>query len=383
MDSFGAHELRQLIEEQGEPCVSIYLPTHVSGSEGQQDPVRVKNLLQQVEDQLAAGWMRGPEARDFVEPARALTKQAKFWRNRSHGLAMFLAPGVFYAYRVPVAFDELAVVNRRFTIKPLLPLLAGQQTFWILTLSQNQVHLFTASPYGIEAVEVPGLPTSMDEALNYTGADRGSQVHSATNVRLGKEAAVFHGQGGQPDTRKDELMQYFRLIDAAIAPVVRRTSDPVLLAGVGYLLPLYRQVSHLTQLSTAELAGNWDHLTAYQLHQRALPVVEPLMRQQREAAAAKFRQLLGTGKTSENLREILPAARHGQVETLFVDAHARQWGALAKDGEEVDLHETPHKGDEDLLDLAAVETLTHRGTVYSVEREELPSGAVAAAVLRY
>jgi hypothetical protein len=202
-------------------------------------------------------------------------------------------------------------------------------------------------------------------------------------VRLGKEAAVYHGQGGQPDTRKDELTQYFRLIDAAIAPVVRRTPDPVLLAGVGYLLPLYRQVSHLTQLSTAELAGNWDHLTAYQLHQRALPVIEPLFRQEREAAAAKFRQLLGTGKTSENLREILPAARHGQVETLFVDAHARQWGALAKDGEEVDLHETPRKGDEDLLDLAAVETLTHRGTVYSVEREELPGGAVAAAVLRY
>jgi len=383
MDSFGTNELRRLMGEQAEPCVSVYLSTHVSGADGQQDPVRLKNLLHQVEDQLAAAWMRAPEARDLLEPARDLAKQTQFWHDRSHGLAMFLAPGTFAAYRLPLSFDELAIVNRRFHLKPLLPMLSSNRRFAILALSQNQVRVWRASTYAIEELVVPNLPANMAEALHYSGADRGSQVHSATNVRLGKEAAVFHGQGGQPETRKEDLAQYFRLVDAAVFPVLREHADPVLLAGVGYLLPIYRQVTRLANLSSQELLGNCDYLTAYQLHQRALPLMEPEFRRQQEEAAAKYRQLAGSPKVSDSIRTIVPAAHDGKIETLFVDLHARQWGLYSPATSRVVLHDHPYRGDEDLLNLAAIETLAHRGAVYTIDRQEAPSGTHAAAVLRY
>jgi hypothetical protein len=383
MDRFGTSELRRLTGEQTGPCVTVYLPTHVSSEQGQQDPVRLKNLVQQVEDRLAESWMRAADARKLLKAARELPTDPAFWSERSHGLALFITPESFQRYRLPVKFDELAMVNRRFYVKPLLPLLTGGDRFFVLALSQNKVRLFAAARYGIQDVEVPGLPTDMDTALNYVGSDRGSQVHSAMRGSLGKQAAVFHGQGGQSDTRKDDLATFFRLVDAALQPVLREETTPLLLAGVEYLLPIYREVGSYAYVAQPELAGNCDYLTAHQIHQRAWPLMEPLFQRVREEAAAKYFRLAGTGKTSDDVQQIVPASHEGRIETLFVDLHSLQWGSFHPESNTIELHEQPQNGDDDLLDLAAVQTLLHRGTVYSVERDQVPSGRLAAAVFRY
>ena len=49
----------------------------------------------------------------------------------------------------------------------------------------------------------------------------------------------------------------------------------------------------------------------------------------------------------------------------------------------VDLHPEPEPDDEDMLDFAAIHTLLNGGTVYTVEPEEVPDEALAAAIFRY
>jgi len=47
------------------------------------------------------------------------------------------------------------------------------------------------------------------------------------------------------------------------------------------------------------------------------------------------------------------------------------------------VHETEEPGDEDLLDVAAIQTVLNSGTVYAVKAEEVPGGGPAAALFRY
>lgn len=383
MDAFGTRELRDLTGEYDGPCVSVYLPTHVAGEQGQQDPVRLKNLLQRAEEQLSDGWLRAPEARKLIQAARDLPSDPAFWNERGHGLAIFMTPDSFQRYRLPRTFDELVMVNRRFHVKPLLPLLTGGDRFFILALSQNKVRLYVASRHTIESIDVPGLPSNMEDALNYDTTYRGSQTHSAMRGSVGKQAAVFHGQGGQPETRKEDLAQFFRLIDSALGRVLRDETTPLLLAGVEYLMPIYREISGYSHVADRELAGNCDYLSAYEIHQRAWPLMEPTFQRDREEAAAKYLQLAGTGKASDDIRQIVSAAHAGQVDSLFVDAHDLQWGQFDSQTATVELHDKPQTGDDDLLDLAAVQTLLCRGAVFSVPREQVPSGASVAAVFRY
>jgi hypothetical protein len=63
---------------------------------------------------------------------------------------LFLSPGAFHSYRLPLSFGELAVISDRYHLKPLLPLLAGDGSFYVLALSQNEVRLLGASRYGVD-----------------------------------------------------------------------------------------------------------------------------------------------------------------------------------------------------------------------------------------
>ncbi|MCU0708464.1 MAG: hypothetical protein MUF23_09245 [Pirellula sp.] len=91
MDSLNWSELRPLTEIRNGPCVTIYMPTHVAaGLQGQQDAVRLKNLADQAERELAARWMRAPDARDLVAPLHRLSTDHEFWEARSNGLAQGL-----------------------------------------------------------------------------------------------------------------------------------------------------------------------------------------------------------------------------------------------------------------------------------------------------
>jgi hypothetical protein len=71
------------------------------------------------------GGLREPEARTLLAPAADLLHDPLFWEHRSKGLALFLAPGWWHTYRLPLVLPERAVVSSRFHVSPLLPLLAG------------------------------------------------------------------------------------------------------------------------------------------------------------------------------------------------------------------------------------------------------------------
>ena len=381
MDSFSASELKKLTTSQEGPCVSITMPTHAAGVDDPQDTLRLKNLVSEAERKLTERGMRGPDAKRLLDPVRSLPVDSGFWGKRSQGLAVFVANGSVHRFRLPLPLDESVVVNRRFQVKALLPLVGANDRFFVLALSQKQVRFLEGGQFAMKAVTVDGLPRDIDQALNYDAGDRGHPANPAGRGDPGK-GGVPHGQGAERDTSKEDLAQYFRLIDAALRPVLRDQRAPLVLAGVQYLLPIYREVSSYPHLAAAELPGNPDHLNELQLHDRAWPLIKPHVEKAKLDAGAKYRQLAGTGKASADIRQIIPATVGGQVESLFVDRAAHVWGAFDPATNEVHVHAEEQPGDDDLLDFAAVQTLLSRGTVFAVARDDSPASLIAA-VFRY
>jgi hypothetical protein len=382
MQVFIKNELRTLVAERQSPCISIYMPTHRIPMEIQQDRLRLKNLLRQAEDSLTAGGLRTPEAKLLLQPAEKLLLQTPFWRGRKDGLAIFLAPEFFRFYPLPMEFPELAMVGDRFHLKPLLSLLSGGE-FYILALSQNEVRFLQASPFSVSELEVEGMPRSLDEALKYDDPQKQLQFHTGTQKITGDRAAMFHGHGVGTDDTKSNLLRFFQQVDRGLHAVLREEQAPLVVAGVDYLLPIYREANSYANLMDNGVAGNPEGLSPEELQKRALKVVSPYFQQARQEAEAKYRQLVGTGKASHDLREIAPAAYHGRVEALFVAVGLQEWGAWDPTAHSVKLFRQPTPGAGDLLDFAAVHTLLQGGQVFSVEPGEVPDGPPIAAVFRY
>jgi hypothetical protein len=85
------------------PVRVLYLPTHRAGVAIEQDPIRLRNLLEATERELVGmGWRPGDAEKQLV-PARPLLKDRDVWRHQADGLAPFIAPRFFRtsAHRSP------------------------------------------------------------------------------------------------------------------------------------------------------------------------------------------------------------------------------------------------------------------------------------------
>jgi hypothetical protein len=376
-------ELRRLMEKDPGLCVSIYMPTYSVGRECQQNPIRLKNLLGQAEERLIATGLRASEARDLLNPARALLENGLFWQRQSNGLVIFLSSELFHTYRLPLDFKELVVVADRFHLKSLLPLFSDDGRFYLLTLSQNQVRLMQGTRYNVDEIELQNIPESLAEALRYDDPEKQLQFRTGPPGERGGQIALFHGHGVGTDDKQENLLRYFRQLDRGLQETLQNEQAPLVLAGVEYLLPIYREANSYPYLINEGVTGNPENMSVEELHEQAWAIVRPLFRQAQQTALARYKRLINSDQASKDIRVIVPAAHYGQVETLFVVVDRQQWGTFDPQTNTIHLHRETEPEDEDLLDAAAVQTLLKGGTVYALEPEKMPDGAAVAAVFRH
>ena len=386
MDILTKAELEQLMRKEKELCVSIYLPTHRKGTETQQDPLRLRNLLGEAEKRLSDLGVSPRAVQDMLEPAQKLLQDSYFWQHQSDGLAIFLSSNRVRRFRLPLNFEEAVVVKDYFYIMPLLALLTGDGQFYILALSQNHIRLLNGTRFSVSEVDVGQTVGSLAEAIPSDDLQANLQIHSSGSAggKTGDGSVTFHGQGSGDASTKNELLRYFRLIADSLTEYLQGDRVPLVLAGVEYLLPIYKEANTYPNLIDAVIKGNPDFLSADELHKSAWDILEPFFQSAQDEAIAHYQQLAGQAseRVSGALEIILPAAYQGRVETLFIAAGVQPWGVYDPVTNEVELHDSEEPGDEPLLDMAAVQTYLKGGIVYLMEPEKVPGGT-HTAVFRY
>jgi hypothetical protein len=387
MNLLSKNDLGTLLETRPGWHVSMFMPMIQRGAETQQNPIRCKNLLRQAEEQLLANGLRPQEAQELLAPVQQLLPNRGFWQRQSHGLALLMAPQIFRSYRIPLPLDELVVVSQRFYIKPLLPLLSGDGHFFVLALSQNAVRLLQATRFSINEIELQGVPQGVAEALQYDDVEKKDHHYPGSQGRPagGISSLAGHGVGVDDATHEpnDAILRYFHQVDTGLRAFLRDEHAPLVLAGVEYLLPIYRRANTYPYTLEEGVTGNPEGLRPEELQEQAWTIVQPHFQQAQEGAAAQYRDLMGTGRATNEITSIVTAAYDGRVDTLFVPLGVQQWGAFHDGSRTVELHQEAAPGNEDLLDVAAMYTLMRRGTVYAVAPEQVPEHTLAAAILRY
>jgi hypothetical protein len=397
MQIISREDVKTLLEQPKSNCVSIYMPVHPAGAEVRQDPIRFKNLIKEAEARLIDAGLDQKEAMDLLSKAHELDVQ-EFWEQLGeHGLAIFISQDILRYYALPIDFEELVVVTDRFHVKPLLPILNGNGRFYILALSQNQVRLLVGTHYRCQEIDltrVEGLPTSLDEALQYDDTSekqlqRRSSAGGASNSGSpGSQAGSFHGQGSDTggEEHKVDILRFFQEVAPALEKnILHEQQAPLVLAGVEYLLPLYNSANRYQNLMAEAITGNPEILSAQELHSAAWGIVEAYFHKSQEEVLERYHELFGgnTGKASNKLEEIIPAAYYQRIDSLVVAVNQQQWGLFDTATETVYLHDEEETGDEDLLDFAAAHTLLNGGTVYAVPPEQIPYSTPVAAIFRY
>ena len=375
-------DIESLLEDRPGPCLSLYFPASRPGARTQQGAIRLKNLLSRAGEELRTRGLDETAIETLLEPLKDLLTDPSFWNAQEEGIALFRAPGFLQAFHLPHAFPERWFIAERFFLKPLLPLFASDHTFHVLALSQNEVRLLEANSRTVRRLEPRGLPKSLVEALGNQRTAQNLLYHTASSAPAGALPAVYHGQGVGKGARKEELHRFLHQVEAAIRKLLAGHTTPLVLAGAEPLPSIYREVNGYPHLAGEVIHGNPEHWTDKELRDRAWRLLEPTFQETRRRTAERFGELTGTGRTSSDVTEILPAALQGRVEALFLACDTDVWGRLDP-LENVVVHPASEEGDEELLDAAALFSLRHGGRVYGLGRGEIPGGGDLAAVFRY
>jgi hypothetical protein len=383
MDRLTRQDLRTLAMDREGPCVSLYLPTHRDATHAAEDRVRLRNLVRRAEAELCGHGLRPAQASEMLDPVRQLSDDPELWRHPSDGLAVFRTPDAMSTWRLPWAFPEESVVGPRLRLTPLLPIADGDERFYVLALSQKSVRLLAGTREDLAEVPLEDVPTSLSDALKLDVYERQMQFHTGTLGSGGGRRSVFFGSGSDNEDVKGELSRYFRTVDDGVREHIGTSGAPLVLAGVDYLFPIYRDVSRTPSLAAGHVSGNPDQLSLTELHRRTWEAVAPAFDRGLASALVHLEERTGSELVSSKLEEIVGAAAFGRVEALFVDRDARAWGTFDASSGTAEAHAEHMPGDDELVDLAAMRTFRSDGEVYLRDRSEMPADSPVTAILRY
>jgi hypothetical protein len=379
---------KELANYNADTCVTIYLGTHAAGVEVNEhyDPINFKNQLQEAARRLTEKGKDEGFVKQLLEPGFELVRNEDFWTTLSAGFAVFISEGYFKYIKMPVVpAEEMLVVNSRFSVAPLVSIMISKEYFYLLVISKQCAKLFRADAWGMEIVPLD-LPQSIDEVKRISGLDA-TTFRSGSNgpraPRYSQEGA-YHGIGGGNPDDKDNILTYFEAVDDILwDKVLNKENAPLVLAGVEYEIPIYRSACDYHNVWPQALTGSREHQPTATLYQDAREVMKPYFEQRVTRALDLFMNNRANERTSIITSDIIPAAYYSQVSHLFVTKGEHIWGHFDEMANELQIHETPDQGGEDLIDQAVVKTIANGGEVFLLDKEKMPVDAEMAALLRY
>jgi release factor family 7 len=364
-------------------CITVYLGTHNAGVEVNEgfDAISFKNALQKAEAMLNEKNFQTTEIETLLEPGYKLLRDDAFWLQQSPGLAIFIADGYFKYIKMPFAADEYIAVEDTFYVTPLIPAIISKECFYVLVISKKQCKLFKADAFNMQPVPVEGLPKGLAEELGDTDVE----TTFRTGGRGGNGGANFHGiGGGNNNDDKAYIANYLEAVDDVIwKQVLHNETAPLLLAGVEYLIPLYKSVSDYNHIWDDALTGNHEYDQLPDLYKQSREIMQPYFQQRINKALETYGNKSATPLTSSIKVDIIPAAYYGKIAQLFVAKGEHIWGMFDEMENKITYLNETDKNAQDLIDNTVVKTLVNGGEVFLLERNKMPAGSSLAAIFRY
>ncbi|HUQ66997.1 MAG TPA: hypothetical protein VM101_12630 [Flavitalea sp.] len=364
-------------------CVSILIPTHDAGVQvnEQEDQLLFKNSLQQAEKILLQRNTDQLTVKKILHPGYELLKDEEVWRDMKNGLAVYMAENFMKFLRLPGEVNDEILVNSSFSVMQLVPFMVRTEYFYILDISKKNCRFFRADAFGIEHIPVDELPTAVDDVVHFENKDDQKLFRLSNN---GSKDASYHGMGaGKPD-EKQHIALYLEEVDDTLWDTHLHLSNaPLLLAGLDFLIPIYKSVSDYKFIWPEALTGNHQQEDATTLYGRAMKIMQPYFDQPLRNALQEYGNKSATNLTSSNNNEIIPAAFYGRISQLFVQKDAHIWGTFREDTSELKLTGGQKENAENLADRAVAKTIETGGSVFILDKAQMPGTNVLAAIFRY
>jgi hypothetical protein len=373
-----SEDLRSLASAKA-PCITALLMI----PDPRQRSAQISNIVREVEKLLKDARIDGATAASLVEPLRAMAAATEQEGDWSVGFALFRSPDIFRYFLLRDLVTEFVMVGERFQIRPLLPLLSHDQRCYLLALSQKHVRLFRCTNQSEQELQLRRLaPENLHVWLNNRIPDHVLDNRSAGGPSVGSMKGVLFGTNNDRERHDEYLAHFFKKVDKGIHHILRFETAPLIVAGVDSEVSIYRRVNSYPRLLDNTVHGSPDGLMLPELHDRALEIMRHTFSVPLGKVMAEYQDYRDRNRVLFSLDEILIHTQEGRVSDLLLREDAVQRGVWDECSLQVRTG-NDHGSSEDLLNLAALLTISHRGQAFALKAHEMPNRADSAALLRF
>jgi len=292
------HDVQLLQEIRGYPAVTITAPTHRSAPENRQDPIRVKNLVQEASDRLLKEFSKR-EIASLLSHLENLAETIDY-QHALDGLALFVNRDFGRVFQLPFALQERVVVDETFFTRNLVFALNRTPRYWTLVLSEKPTRLFEGTREHLTEIRGDGFPI----------------VHGGP----GGEQALPKGYGVRKSAHRDERhRQFFRQVEAALRPFMVDDPLPLALVGVDRFLAFFKEVTSHGRSIAATLTGSHDKTSAHELGKRVWPLVKEDLAGRRREALSELEKAVNQRRFASTVGEVWRLASEGRGRLLLVE----------------------------------------------------------------
>ena len=259
---------------------------------------------------------------------------------------------------------DFVTVSQTFQIRPLLSVVSREQKFYVLALSQKHTRLLLYTYQSRQELQLRRLaPQSLRAWMNEGEPDHVLDNRSAGGPSVGRMKGVLFGTNTDRERYEEYLKHFFKEIDKGVHHILLGHTAPLILAGVEEEVAVYRHVNSYPRLIEQAVLGSPDAFEPNELHDRAMEIAREIPPPPLQKALDQLKEVFGT--------------------KLALPIWTRSLSALTKVAWRIFCLVRSRGRRQDLLNLAAVKTLQHRGQAFAVKKSILPPETDAVAILRY
>lgn len=346
------------------PAVSLLMPTHRRAPDNAQDAVRLRNLVAEAKEAVAAD----PEVSrtdriDVLEQLdRALAEVDLV--HAEDGLALFAAPGEHQVWTLDRAVTERIVLAQTFLTRNLIAAQAAGRPYWVLAVAADRSTLWSGGRERVTEYAQGAFP--LNRSLADPDAERQERV------------------GDVPGTFGDEATRRFlREVADAAAAVLAAEPHPLYVVGEAEALALLDEVSGVAQQAADRVTqGGLTGGPAEALWRAVLPATRARAEQEVAGVLGELDLARGRREFAAGVDEVWQSVTAGRAALVVVEDGYRT--TVRDDGDHLVPAAAGDRGArDDIVDEIAEQSLETGARVQFVPDGALADAGRIAAVLRF
>ncbi len=304
--------LKQLQNRGTFPSISIFMPTHRSFPENQQDKIRLKNLVNSAQRRLKE------EAGESEIPgiSKKLNDLAESidYNNLLDGLAIFISKDDDYKFNFSFPVEERVIIDKTFATRDLVFGLNRSQPYIALIIDEKNTRFYSGIRETLSEVEHPDLPLK-----NFVHDIKSGEITDTSfNDRIHEN--------------EERLKNYLREADLVLNELTAQENIPYIIAGTQKQIALFKEISRSKSVTLGELTGNYGNSSGDELSKLIWPIAKNGFAEIRANVLDDVEKARGAKKFASGIDEVWKLAKEGRGLTLLTEINFSMIGTVTDEG---------------------------------------------------